>query len=261
MDKFVNFSPWGHVIKYPSTHGTTMMYVSRSTPNHEPWLISSPFAAPTLRDEAPQRFKELLSDPIAPPDTFYVFIVLHPACERITELVVNKRFKGSGLDSDADDDLRQDFKLRLWSLFQRQPDLRTWLSQACPHFSGWVYKLNMHLGSREFRALYHATFGTDEFTWEALGNGQQGLESQADPYDSFAALELHFDVAGKLSDLPARTQQVFFLQQAGYTLEEIAQELGINRDAVRWALTPWREVIQDRMRVFLCEESDISQSA
>jgi len=242
--EIVSFSPSGYVVKEASMLGTTMTYWSS---DKRRWLLHSAFATPD--DEAPQRWDDLLADPETPPGVFYAFIVMHPACEGITDLVVSKRTKNTGLDSDAKDDLKQAFQAGLWELFQRLPELRAWLSDGSPHFCGWIYKLNVNLGSREFRKLCDAIFGTDAFSWERLDDDQWA--AQAARGDCFATLECTIDMTEILADLPELTRQILEMRRAGLTLDDIGRAIGKTRSAVKWALEPWRGILAMRLRAHL----------
>lgn len=221
----------------------TIMFCSKLSPDEGPHMVYSPFAAASPRDEVLLTYERFVADRNTPPDVIWALHALHPWCETIRNWIARRRLRASGLPLDLREDVTQTVKLAIWGLILESPDAHAWCLEAGVCFCGWTYKLNDNFCGAAVRSMRRETLGIktcrrvspDDDHWQAVL--QRDLSS-------ITAFEQRIDLGDKLSAFPERTQQILEMRGLGFTLAEAAQELGITRDAARWAVDSWLEELK-----------------
>jgi hypothetical protein len=126
-------TPWYHRLAYPVNHCHTVIYSSA--------VVFSPHASASPRDEIPVRLKEWIADPKRPRDFFFAFFLLHPRIVEKRNLVLKKRLPQFAIGASDFEDVMQCMDLSLWSVFQKESDIRGWIGKSEGRFGGWTYEL------------------------------------------------------------------------------------------------------------------------
>jgi len=237
MDLPCDSTPWYHRLVYPVDHCHTVMYSSR--------VVFSPHAADSPRDEIPLRLKESIADPKTPRHFFFAFFLLHPRLVEKRNLVLKKRIAQFAIGASDIEDVMQSIELSLWSVFQKEADVRGWISKSEGRFGGWTYELFDRLCLPIVIAMRQKAHRPPNFQSTSIGSDD--WDEVKDRHQSQTELlDQIIDLREELADLPERTARVVALRMLDYTWDEIAKELGITCDAAKWALNSRREVLEKR---------------
>lgn len=237
MDFSRDSTPWYHRLVYPVDHCHTVMYASG--------VVFSPHVAASPHDEIPPRLKESIADPKTPLEFFFAFFLLHPRLVEKRNLVLKKRLAQFSIGASDIEDVMQAIELSLWSVFEKEADVRGWIGKAEGRFGGWTYELFDRLCLPIVIAMRKKALRPPNFQSTSIGPDYRDVVE--DPHQSQTELlDQIIDLREKLADLPERTAQVVSLRMLDYTWDEIADELGITCDAAKWALYSRREVLEKR---------------
>ena len=230
-------TPWYRRLAYPVEHCHTVTYSSE--------VVFSPHAAVSPRDAIPLRLKESIADPTTPRDFFFAFFLLHPRIVEKRNLVLLRRLRQFAICASDIEDVMQSIDLSLWSVFQKEADIRGWIGKSEGRFGGWTYELFDRLCLPIVIALRRRALRPPNF--QSTSIGPDDWDVVEDPHQSQTGLlDQIIDLREKLADLPERTARVVSLRMLDYTWDEIAEELGITCDAAKWALYSKREVLEKR---------------
>ena len=114
---------------------------------------------------------------------------------------------------DFRDDLQQEMSLIFVQKARRSPDLHINAEIAETHFGGWVWTIVDHLAAEAIKRL-HRIYRS------------QGCLAADVALATKRQLDWKIDLAMELAKMPLLTRSVLSLFDEGYTIKEIAQELG-----------------------------------